>query len=44
MPMSGVLRLWLPPAKADEFRAAGDTANADKFDNLAKVPGQADAG
>ena len=23
--------------KADEFRAAGDTANADKFDNLAKV-------
>jgi len=24
-------------AKADELRAAGDTANADKFDNLAKV-------
>ena len=23
--------------KADEFRAAGDTANADKFDNLAKI-------
>lgn len=23
--------------KADEFRAAGDTANADKFDNLARV-------
>lgn len=23
--------------KADEFRSAGDTANADKFDNLAKV-------
>ncbi|MDO4917744.1 MAG: PspA/IM30 family protein [Rothia sp. (in: high G+C Gram-positive bacteria)] len=23
--------------KADEFRTAGDTANADKFDNLAKV-------
>lgn len=24
-------------SKADEFRAAGDTANADKFDNLARV-------
>ena len=23
--------------KADEFRAAGDAANADKFDNLAKI-------
>ena len=23
--------------KADEYRAAGDTANADKFDNLAKI-------
>lgn len=23
--------------KADEFRAAGDVANADKFDNLAKM-------
>ena len=23
--------------KADEFRAAGDVANADKFDNLAKI-------
>ena len=23
--------------KADEFRTAGDTANADKFDNLAKI-------
>lgn len=25
------------PNKADEFRAAGDAANADKFDNLAKI-------
>ena len=24
-------------SKADEFRASGDTANADKFDSLAKV-------
>ena len=36
-PPIGAPRPWPPRRKADEFRAGGDTADADKFDNLAKV-------